>query len=1037
MTQSPLCFINYRRSDTGGHAARIKDKLELWHDSNHLFYDNQTVDYGADFPQEIEQAIERANVLLAVIGPNWLAALREYQAANKSDWVKREILAALFRGRYGKSLPIIPILVDGATMPKVDDLPAELADFALLHGKNAQSLGSDTEAFDKQFPTLLGLLEQHGLPTRRFRPPNGNARPFHTLGRVPSVNFHDPLAHLQHLRHVLSRAGTAAVLAGALHGMGGVGKTQLALKYSHAFQESYAGVWWLRAEDPVMLELDCLAMAEANHVPYEKGKPIAPAIQRWLATQPTWLLVYDNAEDMAVVSPYLPNRGQHHVLITSRRPDWQRLTGATACIHLEHWTPEQAVGFLAKRLPQESPDALLQIAIALGGLPLALEQAAAYIDVNGVSAAEYAQLLADSAEQATLLDKTEDVDEKTVLKTLSLALSKLPGVARQLLNLCAACAPEPIPESLFREQKYFLPMDVHPFCSGLNWVEIVTQLRRYSLVERDAEQRSITLHRLTQAAIRLSNPDASKESIRLIRMMNAAFPKNPDQPATWPSCTILLPHVKNMLALNDLLDSEMEVKCCLLGATGRYLVEGPALLAEAQQMYAVALDGIASHYNDEHAYALDYRNALANIQFTQGKLNEARTSLEQVLEIRQRLFGLEEIKTLLTLTTLGSVIRELGDFHTAEQLQRKAHQISQKTLGNKHPDTLSIQYSLAATLRDRGDLKGAQALQEQLIEEHSQKFEVDELGALDEMVQYSGTLIQQGNYSTAKEKLEKILATYQRLLGVEHLKSINCMAMLATIYRAQGKFVDAGNLLTKMLDVSKRVFGPEHLQTLSAMNTLAITLLDQGRFTEAKQLQVDILKICQVNFGNDHPDTLASMNNLGSTYMHLNDFPSATMLLRDAMHINQRKLGVDHSSTLSCMNNLAHSLHAQGDFAGAKAMQEQILLTRKRVLGHNHPETIVAMNNLAATLKKLGDLAGAAQLSTTALERCNHNLGLQHPLTTVTAWGLVVILEKMRNLRTAKGIVESNLLWLLQCQPHALSVEQKNIRAMVDDLVNH
>ena len=239
----------------------------------------------------------------------------------------------------------------------------------------------------------------------------------------------------------------------AIYGMGGMGKTQLALKYSIEFRDRYAGVWWLRAETDSTLQLDALDCCKLVGAAVADGEAPSLALKHWLGRAAPgatpWLLVFDNAEDPAALRPYLPDRGGHHVLITSRNPAW---SGIPRPLATAVWSANQGADFLAHRLPGHASASnlleLRELTDALGGLPLALEQAAAFLDDTGMAASDYTAQVRDYASAPLVLDEGRAATgyARSVLATLSIAFPRLGDEAAQLLCLLAFCAPDPVPE---------------------------------------------------------------------------------------------------------------------------------------------------------------------------------------------------------------------------------------------------------------------------------------------------------------------------------------------------------------------------------------------------------------------------------------------------------------------------------------------------------------------------------------------------------------------------------------------------------------
>jgi hypothetical protein len=386
-----------------------------------------------------------------------------------------------------------------------------------------------------------------------------SGKPIHLPGISLASHFSDPVGHLPRLRQQLAKSGSSALLAAAtVQGMGGVGKTQLALKYCLSYHDEYSGVWWLQAETENLLEQECVLFCAKQGLKLAQGESAVAAMADWLAGQtapsPTparWLLVLDNVDDAKLIRALLPKCGAHHVLITSRlRDGW---TGM-AQRELDVWQEQDALPFLRARLAgvgaqdglaivageaREADDAPLRLLNqTLGGLPLALEQACAYITRHQVSIAAYCQRIQAFDSEIRLLDRNDsEFCPRSVLATLSLAVTKLSDAARQLLEICAWLAAEPIPEYLFTEPppewaadevaKAVPPALLQAASDKFFWRETVAELANHALcharIERltdhmgnGAEQvYCLHFHRLTQAALRAGNVAAGGAALLL------------------------------------------------------------------------------------------------------------------------------------------------------------------------------------------------------------------------------------------------------------------------------------------------------------------------------------------------------------------------------------------------------------------------------------------------------------------------------------------------------------------------------------------
>jgi eukaryotic-like serine/threonine-protein kinase len=296
-----------------------------------------------------------------------------------------------------------------------------------------------------------------------------------------------------------------------------------------------------------------------------------------------------------------------------------------------------------------------------------------------------------------------------------------------------------------------------------------------------------------------------------------------------------------------------------------------------------------------------------------GIYTEARKELERALELRRRVLGAKDAKTLQSMTRFGWVSLMQGNYAEAEAIDSQAWKVQRNVLGPEHRDSLTT----ANTLAHIYDLEG--------------------------------------KYAQAVELLTQTLEIETRVVGPEDPVSLQSMNAVGGIYLHEGKFQQAEVLLTHAAEISKRVLGPEHPDTLSMMGNLTNAYLNQGKYAEAEALAFQTLEIRKRVLGPEHPLTVTSMNGIATIYDHEGKYAQAAALYTQSLEIWKRVLGPEHPNTLALMNNLAQVYLDEGKYAQAEALLNQVLEVMKRVLGPEDPAMGVTLYNLGCVAARRGE----------------------------------------------------------------------------------
>jgi tetratricopeptide (TPR) repeat protein len=1021
VNQPASVFISYRRTDAAGHAGRLYDRLKSWFDSKEVFYDVDTIESGDNFPERIRVAVSSAKVVLVLIAPDWLAEINRRAGLRDVDFVRAEVGSALRSNALNGIPKIIPVLLGGARPLLQNDvheaLPSDLQGLLNFDALEFQGKNAD---WDHQFVRLRELIAGvPGVPVPRFRPPAAEPKPFRVIDHLLSPHFRDPGNALTRLRETLLAAGNVAIVVPAtLYGMGGVGKTQLALKYTYEYRDSYAGIWWFRAETDGTLQADARDACQETGAGLVDAESPTGTFKRWLMRQEQpWLLVFDNAENAGALRPHLPTGGPHHVIVTSRDPAWG---GVARPIEMAVWSDNEGADFLVTRLPGGGRSDLQRLSRALGGLQLALEQAAAFLEQTGGSIVDYCEQIDNVDGAALVLDegRASTGYERSVLATLSLAFPRLSPAAQQLLRICAFFSAEPIPERYFREEQGTLAAvwtDSAP--TALAWERIVGELRHFAIAERvdvasldclpsqpdERLEKALLLHRLTLEVARHALSVPVEDGPRAQQILRAHCPNVASDPKQWPRFTALLPHLGSFERLRSQSWLDRRVHSWMLNRAASYLRDTKSLYRESKRLFRSAIEIDKADLGDEHPDTLRSMDNLASTLAEQGEGSLARALQEYVLEVQRRELGEDHPETLRLMNNLALTLADQGDHAGARALQEQVLAVLRSVLGEECPETLTSMNNLALMLLDQGDHPGARALQEQVLAVQRRVLGEEHPDTLTSTTNLASTLRGQGDHTTARALQEAVLAARRRVFGEKHPDTLRSMNNLATTLGDQGDHTGARALQEEVLAVQRSMFGEDHPDTRRSINNLALTLSEQGDHAGARALQEQVLAVERNMFGEEHPDTLRSMNNLASTLGEQDDHTGARALQEQVLAVQRRVLGEEHPDTLRSMHNLTFTLGKQGDHTGARALQEQVLAVQRRVLGEEHPDTLRSMNNLAFSLAVQGDHTAARTLHERVLAARRRVLGQEHPDTLRSMHNLAYTLWEigMHNEATA------------------------------------
>jgi hypothetical protein len=607
----------------------------------------------------------------------------------------------------------------------------------------------------------------------------------------------------------------------ALYGLGGAGKTSVAVEYAHRHLAEVGLAWQFPAEDPTLLlaEFARLAAQLGAREMVDARDPVA-SVHAVLAAFPAgWLLVFDNADGQEAVQRFVPPAGNGRVLVTSQSAAWPR----GQAVEVPVLDTEVAAGFLVNRTGDAAEQAAEDLAGELGGLPLALEQAAAYIQATGTTLAGYRLVFRDR--RADLLARGRAAGHPAdVAATLGLAVSRLGDeapAAAGLLRLLAFLASEPVPLALLladaQVSGQFAPAVAAVVGSLLGDLvaaaDAVAALRRYSLVTL-AGDGMVLVHRLVQAitVAQLPADVAGEWEQAAAAVVEAAIPADTRAPAAWPVCAVLLPHAQAVL---DLTSDGMSQIADYLGLGGSY----PAA-RDLQQL-------ITNAHMENDAYGAEHPNTLkarGNLAFWTGQAGDAAGARDQyaaLLPIAEQVLGPEHPHTLAYGGNLARWTGTAGDAAGARDQFAALVPIFERALGSEDQYTLTACGNLAFWTGQAGDAAGARDQFAALLPIFERV-----LGSEDPaMVIARGNLAfwtgQAGDAAGARDQFAALLPIAEQVLGPEHPDMLTYRRQLAAWTGEAGDAAGARNQFAALLPIIERIRGPEHPDTLATRDSLA------------------------------------------------------------------------------------------------------------------------------------------------------------------------------------------------------------------------
>ncbi|KAF8347366.1 hypothetical protein F5887DRAFT_1281075 [Amanita rubescens] len=849
--------------------------------------------------------------------------------------------------------------------------------------------------------------------------------------RLPSALFTGRSDHLQTLKeHFCNPSKERKYFL--LHGMGGIGKTQICLQFIHQNKNWFSDIFWIDASSEGTIDLRLKQITRAKNIS-------AASALDWLAEQDNWLMVFDSADGgYKIVEKFLPPGESGNILITSRNKDLMRITLKKNSMEILEMDEKEAISLLLKSATIED-DSKKNMALAsnivseLGYIPLAIDQAGAYIQACCIGLDDYLDLYSNQCRELMTDSLFEGASNygKSTYGTWEISMKEIESRATSgsgpeslaaqsaviLYKYFAFMHHDGISEEIFKtaaenykkrdiekEKSLRLPLLVvlidpkalfldeaglwnrHQFQVGIQ------VLISFALIK--SSNKLYSIHPLVHAWSR--NRMSTSSDVSVGYHITAALLSCTIEPYeyidNYALCMQIVPHMKACHAHALKLNLEImtfDDECNRFG----FVFFRAGNWEEAMQLCKVMMEARKEKLGVDHIHTLWSMQYLANAYGNQGRLDEAEQWSMQVLKGWKAKIGADHPDTLFSMQSLAMIYYNQGRLDEAERLQLQVLAGRKAKLGADHPCRLSSMHELAKIYCAQGRFNAAEQLQLQVLEKKRAKLGADHLNTFFSMQQF-------GN----KKLHSQVLDDRKAKLGEDHLDTLMSMHDLAMTYSELGRFDEAEKLQLQVLDARKAKLGADHPNTLRSMHNLAMTYYNKSRLDVAEQLQLQVLDATKVKLGADHPDTLSSMNGLAIIYYEQGRFDEAEKLHLQALDDRKVKLGEDHLDTLLSMHNLATIYCEQGRLDEAEKLQLQVLDARKAKLGADHPNTLWSMHNLAIIYYDEGRLDRAEQLELQVLDARKAKLGADHPDTFCSMHSLAVTYHSQGRMEEAEKL---------------------------------
>jgi tetratricopeptide (TPR) repeat protein len=762
--------------------------------------------------------------------------------------------------------------------------------------------------------------------------------------KLPFVERKDVIAKIE---NELNNEKWAAI---ALKGIGGVGKTRILSEYAtrEKKESKYTDIVWFNAisEASIREEIRNFLINRGLNID-EKDPYRTPSVvfRQWMQNYENWLFLLDNVEHYEDISIFFDFdktlAGKRHILMSSRL-ETDKFPNISI-IEVNTFTLEEARVFLQSRTGKEPDEYTDKIAdkYNLGGLPLALEQAAAYIKKENISYQSYLEKL-EEALIDVLEEQHPELGVVSVRATWNISMQRIKKEsAKQLLYLCAYFAPDNIHSEWFVGAADVLPDELKKDVQNeIDFTEIKKELKAYSLVKIDDNGR-ISMHRLLQGVVRKRLEEEQDKWVKYCMfVLNKHYFNDFSTADSRMRFTSLAPHIEFVNNFIDYDKASAEILILLLAAIHySFLGDGFYNFADYSQSLKWYTKSLASYekiFSKENSFAASIYNNMSMVYCAQGNYDKALGISNNALAIHEKEFDKDHLDIAIIYSNMASAYYYQGDYDKALGFNNKVLVIREKELGKEHSSTAKA---------------------------------YDNIGLV---------YCRQGDYNKALECHVKALAIFEKERGKEHIDTAIAYDNIALVYKNQGDYDKALEFNFKASIIFEKELGKEHPDIATNYNNIAMVYCAQGNYDKALEFYGKALAIDEKIFGKGHPDTAKTYKNMAEVYDMQSDYDKTLEFYGKALAINEKMLGKEHLNTATIYNNMAMIYHGKSYYDRALDFYAKALVVYEKMLGKEHLDTATIYNNIADIYHMQGNYYKALELYIKSYKIFLYKFGADH-----------------------------------------------------------